>query len=89
MTTYGFDDAKKAAGVSLHDVKTDHVTIRLEDGNNAYTTGFTPNLLHSSQDQTATFKHKLQVLTILAGEGVAVEDLLEQIKFLDVRPCIA
>ena len=34
-----------------------------------------------SQDQITTFKRKLQILALLASEGVTVEDLLEQINF--------
>lgn len=64
----------------FHDVKTDHITIT-EELKKTYTTSFTPNLFHSSQDQTTTLKHKLQVLTLLASKAVTVESISEQTNF--------
>ena len=81
VSTYGFDDTRKAAGVRLHDIKTDHITIISDEGKNTYTTGFTPNLSHSAKDQTTTLKHKLQTLALLAGEGTTEEDIIDHINF--------
>ena len=82
VITYGFDDATKAAGFRLFDVKTDHITINSAEMNReTFTTGFTPNLSHSGQDQTTTVKFKLQTLAVLAGEGTSLDDILENIDF--------
>ena len=34
-----------------------------------------------SEDQNTALKHKLEILALLTGEGVTVENLLEQINF--------
>ena len=82
VVTWGFDDTTKAAGVHLLDVKTSNITIDGDDRKReTYTTGFTPNLSHSGLDQAATLKHSLQMLAVLAGKDMSVDDLIEQIDF--------
>ena len=82
VITYGFDDTTKAAGFRLFDVKTDHITINSAEMNReTFTTGFTPNLSYSGQDQATTVKFKLQTLAVLAGEGTSLDDIVENIDF--------
>jgi hypothetical protein len=45
------------------------------------TTGFTPNLSHSGQDQTTSVKFKLQTLAVLAGEGTTYQDIIDNLDF--------
>ena len=82
VITYGFDDTTKAAGFRLFDVKTDHITINsAEMEKETLTTGFTPNLSHSGQDQTTSVKFKLQTLAVLAGEGTTYQDIIDNLDF--------
>ena len=82
IITYGFDDTTKAAGFRLFDVKTDHITINsAEMEKETLTTGFTPNLSHSGQDQTTSVKFKLQTLAVLAGEDTTLQDIIDNLDF--------
>ena len=86
IATMGFDDTTKAAGRQLFDIKSTNITIDGEDmERETYTTGFTPNLSHSGQDQAITLKHSLQVLSILARDEpedkYGVEDIIETFDF--------
>ena len=66
VITFGFDDTTKAAGKLVHDCKVTNITV---DGSGekrkSFTTGFTPNLTHSGDNQTETVKHILEQLAIL------------------------
>ena len=82
VITYGFDDTTKAAGFRVFDVKTDHITINSEEmERETLTTGFTPNLSHSGQDQASTVKYKLEQLAVLAGEGTSLQDIIDVLDF--------
>ena len=66
VIAFGFDDTTKAAGKLVHDCKVTNITV---DGSGekmkSFTTGFTPNLTHSGDNQTETVKHILEQLAIL------------------------
>ena len=53
------------------------------DKKEIFTTGFTPNISHSGEDQTTTLRHKLQTLAVLAGDdvGTSVQDIIDSIDF--------
>ena len=82
VVTLGFDDTTKAAGERLHDVKTTHITINAEDmDRETFTTGFTPNLSHTGEDQATTLRHKLEMLAVLVGDGTSIQDIIDYIDF--------
>ena len=87
VITLGFDDTTKHCGPRLHDVKTTHLTIDAEDmDRKTITTGFTPNLSHSGEQQAITLRHSLEVLAILASDDSAaiiysVQDIIDEIDF--------
>ena len=87
VVTYGFDDTTKAGGHKVFDIKATNITLD-GDGMNrqTFTTGFTPNISHTGQDQSTTMKYSLQTLAILIREDIgdpefSFNDLLEHIDF--------
>ena len=86
ILTLGFDDTTKAAGRQLFDVKSTNITLDGDDmDRETYTTGFSPNLSHSGQDQSTTLRHSLQVLSVLAknepDDHYSIEDIIENFDF--------
>ena len=87
VITWGFDDTTKAGGNKVFDIKASNITL---DGDGmdrqTFTTGFTPNISHSGQDQGKTMKYSLQTLAILIREEMGdpefnYDDLIEHIDF--------
>jgi hypothetical protein len=87
VITLGFDDTTKHCGSRLHDVKSTHLTIDADDMDmKTITTGFTPNLSHSGEQQAITLHYSLEVLAILASDDSAgiiysVQDIIDEIDF--------
>ena len=71
VITWGFDDTTKAGGNKVFDIKASNITFK-GDGmdRQTFTTGFTPNISHSGQDQATTMKYSLQTLAILIREEI-------------------
>ena len=68
VITFGFDDTIKAAGKLVHDCKVTNITVDDSgEKRKSFTTGFTPNLTHSGDNQTETVKHILEQLAILVN----------------------
>ena len=87
VVTYGFDDTTKAGGNKVFDIKATNITLD-GDGMNrqTFTTGFTPNISHTGQDQSTTMIYSLQTLAVLIREDIgdpefSYNDLLEHIDF--------
>ena len=87
VITYGFDDTTKAGGNKVFDIKASNITLD-GDGMNrqTFTTGFTPNISHSGQDQSTSMKYSLQTLAVLIREEIgdpefSYNDLVEHIDF--------
>ena len=87
VITWGFDDTTKAGGNKVFDIKASNITL---DGDgmdrHTFTTGFTPNISHSGQDQGTTMKYSLQTLAILIRDEMGdpefnYNDLIEHIDF--------
>ena len=90
VVTWGFDDTTKAGGNKVFDIKASNITL---DGDGidreTFTTGFTPNISHSGQDQGTTMKYSLQTLAVLIKEEIgdnefSLHDLMEHIDFFYV-----
>lgn len=80
IITFGFDDTTKAAGKNVHDCKVTNITVKKAgEKRKTFTTGFTPNLSHSGENQTQTIKHILQQLATLVD--CDVEEFISLIDF--------